>query len=78
VLAVVAVEVRHHGACTLTIGHMAALAGVGRSTVKRALREAVALGFVCVEERSCRHGATCRTGSRCSTRLGSHIEAGVI
>ena len=51
VLAVVAVEVRHHGACTLTIGHIAALAGVGRSTVKRALREAHALGVIRIKER---------------------------
>src|SRR3954451_13212581 len=32
VLAVVATEVRRHGRCTLTIGHMAALAGVSRTT----------------------------------------------
>jgi hypothetical protein len=51
VLAVVAAEVRRHGACTLTIGHIAALAGVCRKTVKNALREAEALGFVRVEER---------------------------
>src|SRR5918995_1562114 len=51
VLAVVAVEVRRHGASTLTIGHIAALAGCCPQTVRNALREAVALGFVRVEER---------------------------
>jgi hypothetical protein len=51
VLAVVAAEVVKHGACTLTIGHIAALAGVGRSTVKRALRVAQGLGLVRIEER---------------------------
>jgi len=33
VLSVVATEVLRHGRCTLVIEHMAALAGVGRSTV---------------------------------------------
>jgi hypothetical protein len=51
VLAVVAAEVRTKGSCTLTIGHLAALAGVCRKTVKNALREAEALGFLRVEER---------------------------
>jgi predicted transcriptional regulator len=51
VLAVVAAEVRTKGSCSLTIGHIAALAGVCRKTVKNALREAEALGFVRVEER---------------------------
>jgi hypothetical protein len=46
VLAVIAVEVRKHGRCTLTIGHIAALAGVCRSTAKNALREAHALGII--------------------------------
>src|SRR3954469_25902058 len=36
VLAVIAGEVVRHGRCTLVIEHIAALAGVGRSTVKRA------------------------------------------
>ena len=40
VLAVVAAEHRKHGRCTLVIDHIAALAGVGRTTVKNALREA--------------------------------------
>jgi hypothetical protein len=51
VLAVVAAEVRRHGACTLTVGHIAALAGVSKQTVRNALREAFALGLVRVEER---------------------------
>jgi len=51
VLAVIAAEVRTKGACTLTLGHIAALAGVCRKTAKTALREAEALGFVRVEER---------------------------
>ncbi len=51
VLAVVAAEVRTKGSCSLTVGHVAALAGVGRSTVKRALGEAHALGLLRVEER---------------------------
>src|SRR5215207_6824695 len=37
VLAVVAAEVLRHGRCTLVMEHIAALAGVSRSTVKRAL-----------------------------------------
>jgi hypothetical protein len=51
VLAVVARQVVQHGACMLAIGHVAALAGVCRSTVKRALREAEALGLIRIEER---------------------------
>src|SRR5215212_12128591 len=51
VLAVVAVEALRHGRCTLVIEHIAALAGVGRSTVKRALRAAQGLGLMRIEER---------------------------
>src|SRR3954453_4346715 len=51
VLAVLAAEALRHGRCPLTIEHIAALAGVGRSTVKRALRAAQGLGFVRIEER---------------------------
>jgi hypothetical protein len=51
VLAVVAAEVAKHGACTLTIGHIAALAGVSESTVRNAMREAHGLGLVRIEER---------------------------
>ncbi len=51
VLAVIAAEHQKHGRCTLVIDHMAGLAGVGRSTVKRALRAAQALGLLRIEER---------------------------
>lgn len=51
VLSVIAAEVTGKGACTLTIGHIAALAGVCNQTVRNAMREAVGLGFVRVEER---------------------------
>src|SRR6187200_1869558 len=51
VLAVIAAKALRHGRCTLVIEHIAALAGVGRSTVKRALRAAQGLGFVRIEER---------------------------
>jgi hypothetical protein len=39
------------GACTLTLEHIAALAGVCRPTVRNALREAHGLRLVRVEER---------------------------
>src|SRR3954454_17918210 len=45
VLAVMAAEVLRHGACTLTIGHLAALAGVSETTVRNALRAARGLGL---------------------------------
>jgi hypothetical protein len=51
VLAVVALEVKKHGACALTIGHVAALAGVSETTVRNALRQAQALALVTIEER---------------------------
>src|SRR4051812_38472251 len=51
VLAVVSAEHVSRGRCTLVIDHIAALAGVSRATVKRALREAQALGLVRIEER---------------------------
>ena len=51
VLAVIAVQVAKHGACTLTVGHIAALAGVCNQTVRNAMREAGGLGFIRVEER---------------------------
>jgi AraC-like DNA-binding protein len=50
-LAVIAQEVARHGSCTLFIEKIAALAGVTRSTVKRALKEAHALGMIRIEER---------------------------
>ncbi len=54
VLAVVAAEVRTKGSCSLTIGHIAALAGVSETTVRNALREAKALELVTIEERRLR------------------------
>jgi hypothetical protein len=51
VLAVVAAEVGKKGACTLCIGIIAAVAGVSRTTVKNAMRQAARLGFIKVEER---------------------------
>jgi hypothetical protein len=51
VLAVVAGEVKKHGACALTIGHIAALAGVSETTVRNALRQAQALALITIEER---------------------------
>src|SRR4051794_6413043 len=51
VLAVIAAEALRHGRCTLVIEHIAALAGVGRSTVKRALQAAQGLRLVRIEER---------------------------
>lgn len=50
VLAVLAAECSKRGRCTLTIGHIAALAGVCRSTVKNAVRQAVALGLLKSDE----------------------------
>src|SRR4051812_2272112 len=51
VLAVVAAEAAKWGACTLTLDHIAAWAGVCRSTVKNALREARRHGLLHIEER---------------------------
>lgn len=51
VMAVVAVEVAKHGRCTLARGHLAALAGVSDSTVKRALKGARLAGLINVEVR---------------------------
>src|SRR3954468_8612202 len=51
VLAVVAAEHVKRGRCTLVIDHIAALAGVSRTTVKNALREAQRQGLARIEER---------------------------
>lgn len=51
VLAVVAAEVVKRGDCRLCHGHVAALAGVARSTVRSTLRRARELGVVTIEER---------------------------
>lgn len=50
-LSLVAAETARRGDCRLAIEHMAALAGVSRSTVKAAIREAKKLGLLTVEER---------------------------
>lgn len=49
-LAVIAAEVAKRGRCVLTLGCIAALAGVCRSTVKNAVRQAAALGLLRSEE----------------------------
>jgi hypothetical protein len=51
VLAVVAVEVAKKGQCTLTIGHLAALAGVSETTVRNALRQAEALKLISIDRK---------------------------
>ncbi|MGI4764878.1 MAG: hypothetical protein ACRYGP_07410 [Janthinobacterium lividum] len=50
VLSTIAAEVARRGLCRLTVGHIASLAGVSRSTVKNAVRQAVALGILLSEE----------------------------
>src|SRR5919202_1824007 len=50
-LKVIADEVRAHGKCDRTLGEIAARAGVGRTTVQNAIRQAVKLGLVAVQER---------------------------
>ena len=50
VLSVIASEVARRGLCRLTISHIAVLAGVSRSTVKNAVRQAVTLGILTSEE----------------------------
>ena len=54
VLSLIAAETVRRGDCRLAIEHLAALAGVSRSTVKSALREARKLGLLTVEERKIR------------------------
>jgi hypothetical protein len=50
-LAVIAFDVAKRKFCDKAIGAIAALAGISESTVKRAIRQAKALGFVTVQER---------------------------
>ena len=52
VLAVVSCEVVRRGDCRLCIDHIAAIAGVARSTVKNALRQARTLGLLTIEKRA--------------------------
>ena len=49
-LAVIAAKVAKQGRCVLTIGHIAALAGVCRTTVRNAVRQAVGLGLIRSDE----------------------------
>lgn len=51
VLAVIAAEVTKRGDCRLCHSHIAALAGVARSTVRATLRRARELGAITIEER---------------------------
>ncbi|MFC7661537.1 helix-turn-helix domain-containing protein [Methylorubrum suomiense] len=51
VLALVAAETVRRKDCRLSVGGMAAIAGVSETTVRNAIREAVRLGLVTVEER---------------------------
>ena len=50
VLSTIAAEVARRGLCRLTIGHIASLAGVSRTTVQNAVRQAMALGILTSEE----------------------------
>ncbi|MCJ2116700.1 hypothetical protein MKK65_08980 [Methylobacterium sp. J-001] len=51
VLAVVGKEIATKGRCTLAVGHIAALAGVSATTVRRAMRQATLVGLVAIEAR---------------------------
>jgi hypothetical protein len=51
VLRVVGDQVKRHGACSLYIDAIAAMAGMHRTTVQNALRQARRLGLITVEER---------------------------
>ncbi|MCJ2063692.1 helix-turn-helix domain-containing protein [Methylobacterium sp. J-088] len=51
VLALVAAEVARRKDCRLAVGHLAAIVGVAETTVRNAIREAMKLGLVTVEER---------------------------
>src|SRR3712207_9109861 len=48
---VISAEVREHGRCERCLGEIAARAGVGRTTTQNAIRQAVKLGLVSLEER---------------------------
>jgi hypothetical protein len=51
VLSLVAAETVRRKDCRLAVGHLAAIVGVAETTVRNAIREAVKLGLVTVEER---------------------------
>ncbi|WP_267361432.1 MULTISPECIES: GntR family transcriptional regulator [unclassified Methylobacterium] len=50
-LALVSAETARRGDCRLSVGQIAAVAGVSETTVRNALREAQRLGLVTIEER---------------------------
>jgi hypothetical protein len=50
-LSAIAAEVTKRGDCRLTIGHIAALAGICARSVRNAIRAAEALGVLSIEER---------------------------
>ena len=52
VLCVVALEVKRHGVCDWPIDKIAAVAGVGRTTVQTTMHEARLLGHITVIERT--------------------------
>jgi hypothetical protein len=62
VLSVIAGQVRKHGACTLPVDAIAALAGTSRSTVGNAIRLAIRLGLIDRRERR-------RAGQRSETNI---------
>jgi hypothetical protein len=68
VLRIVGDEVRLHGCCALHVDAIAARAGVGRTTVQNAQREARRLGYITVQERR-------RRGQRSLTNI-IHIVSG--
>src|SRR4051794_41771954 len=70
VLAVLAAEVLRHSACTLTVGHIAALAGVSETTARNALREARGLGLLTIEERRLTAWGDAPKGGRVVSRGG--------
>lgn len=51
-LSVIACEVKHHGVCDLPIDRIAAVAGVSRTTVQNAIREARQLGHLAIQMRA--------------------------
>jgi DNA-binding MarR family transcriptional regulator len=50
-LTIIAREIKHHSVCDLPIDKIAAMAGVCRTTVQNAIREAVKRGHITVERR---------------------------
>jgi hypothetical protein len=69
VLALISRDVRHHGCCDRHIDALARESGSSRSTVKRAIREAVRLGLLRRQERR-------RRGCKSLTNILSVIDPG--